>query len=133
MNRITAGCVLAAALVALAGCGSDEEASPTTTTTTTTAESTATPPSGPVTIRITVRGGRPLGGIARPTVDRGERVVLLVRADVSDHVHLHGYNRFADVAPGRPARLRFRATVPGRFEVELEDRRIPIAELTVRA
>jgi hypothetical protein len=55
-----------------------------------------------------------------------------VRADVSDHVHLHGYDIMRDVSPGRPARLRFRATIPGRFEVELEDRRLQIAQLEVR-
>jgi hypothetical protein len=58
-------------------------------------------------------------------------VRLLVRSDVADHVHLHGYDIFRDVAPGAPARLAFRATVPGRFEVELEDRGIQIAELQV--
>jgi hypothetical protein len=55
-----------------------------------------------------------------------------VRADVSDHVHLHGYDVFRDVSPGGPARLRFRATIPGRFEVELEDRKLQIAQIEVR-
>ncbi len=58
--------------------------------------------------------------------------MLVVRADVSDHVHLHGYDLMADVAPGAPARLRFTADVPGRFEVELEDLGVPIADLQVR-
>ena len=145
MNRIKHTSVLAAALVALAGCGSsDDEASPTatdtttteTTTETTTTETTTTettpPPAGPVSITIRVRDGQPVGGIVRATVEQGDRVVLVVGADVSDHVHLHGYDRFADVAPGRPARLRFRATIPGRFEVELEARHLPIADITVR-
>jgi hypothetical protein len=47
-------------------------------------------------------------------------------------VHLHGYDVMVDVAPGKPARLRFKATIPGRFEVELEDRGLHIAELEVR-
>jgi hypothetical protein len=51
---------------------------------------------------------------------------------VSDHVHLHGYDIVRDVAPGRPAVIRFRATTAGRFEVELEDRGLQIAELEVR-
>ena len=37
----------------------------------------------------------------------------------------------SDVAPGAPARIAFRATIPGRFEIELEDRGVQIAELTV--
>jgi hypothetical protein len=83
------------------------------------------------TIRIMIRGGRPVDGIQRARVRQGRRVRLLVRSDVADHVHLHGYDIFRDVAPGAPARLAFRATVPGRFEVELEDRGIQIAELQV--
>jgi hypothetical protein len=81
--------------------------------------------------RITVSGGRPVGGIARPSVDRGDTVLLVVRSDVADEVHLHGYDLAADVAAGGSARIRFEATVPGRFELELEERGVPIAELTV--
>jgi hypothetical protein len=116
----------------------DDQATPPppvteTGTTTTRATTTTTPrPAGPTQIRITVRGGRVIGGLRRVRLDQGERAVLIVRADVSDHVHLHGYNVFRDVSPGRPARLRFRATIPGRFEVELEDRRLQIAQIEVR-
>lgn len=91
------------------------------------------PPPPPVTrINIIVRGGEVLGGVRRVRVVKGRRVVLLVRSDVDDHVHLHGYDRFRDVGPGAPARLRFRATLVGRFEVELEDRSFQIAEIEVR-
>jgi hypothetical protein len=121
----------------LAGCG-DDEATPTTTTETTTTttetttETTTTEPEGPTVVRVRVVGGAPQGGIVRRTIDQGDRVVLVVTADVTDHVHLHGYDLMRDVAPGRPARIPFRATVPGRFEVELEDRSLQIADLTVR-
>jgi hypothetical protein len=37
-----------------------------------------------------------------------------------------------DVAPGSPARLRFRATIPGGFEAELEDAGLQIADITVK-
>jgi hypothetical protein len=117
----------------------DDEATPppppagtTTTRATTTTRPTTTRPAGPTQIRIVVRGGRVIGGLRRARLELGERAVLIVRADVSDHVHLHGYDIMRDVSPGRPARLRFRATIPGRFEVELEDRRLQIAQLEVR-
>jgi len=93
---------------------------------------TAPPPDRVVTIHIRVVGGQPEGGIFRASVRMGRQIVLRVAADVSDHVHLHGYDLMADVAPGAPAEIRFRATVPGRFEIELEDRRIPIGDLEVR-
>ncbi len=118
----------------------DEHAArtPTGTTQTTTvprARATTTQPQprpDAAVIGVTVRHGRVVGGLKRATLERGDRAVLVVRADVSDHVHLHGYDRFADVAPGRPARLRFRATIPGRFEAELEDAGLPILDLEVR-
>jgi hypothetical protein len=130
--------VLALPLVA---CG-DDEATPTTettttttteppTTTTTTTTTTTSPPPGPTVVRVRVVGGVPKGGIVRETVSQGDRVVIVVTSDVSDHVHLHGYDLMRDVAPGQVARIRFRATVPGRFEVELEDRSVQIADITV--
>jgi hypothetical protein len=128
----------------LASCGSDDSESAdattettttsetTTTTTTTTTETTPPPPPGPTEIRIVVANGAPQGGIVREKVEKNDRVVLVVRSDVADHVHLHGYDIMRDVAPGRPARLPFKATIPGRFEVELEDRGVQIADITVQ-
>lgn len=103
----------------------------TTTTTTTTTETAPPPPPGPTEIRIVVVDGAPEGGIVREKVKKNDRVVLIVRADVADHIHLHGYDIMRDVAPGKPARLPFKATIPGRFEVELEDRGVQIADITV--
>lgn len=71
------------------------------------------------------------GDVARVTVELGRQVVLNVTADVADHVHVHGYDLKADVAPGRAAKIGFTADVAGRFEVELEERHQPVAELTV--
>ena len=105
----------------------------TTSPATTTAPTTTEEPPQPQRTRvgIAIRSGRVLGGIRRITVDRNALVELVVISDVSDHVHLHGYDIMRDVAPGAPARLPFRATTPGRFEVELEDRKLQIAEVTV--
>jgi hypothetical protein len=131
-----AGAVAVVVLFVLLRPSDDDEPVTMTTTTTdltrATTTRTAPQPARPATIRITIRGGRVLGGLRRATLERGERVVLIVRADVDDHVHLHGYDIMRDLSPGRPARLRFRATIPGRFEVELEDRRLQIAQLEVR-
>jgi hypothetical protein len=124
----------------LASCGGDDEAVTTTTETTETTTTTEMPPTtvtdptpgeGPTVVTIVVVSGAPEGGIVRETVKKGDRVVLVVRSDVTDHVHLHGYDIMRDVVPGSPARLRFRATIPGRFEVELEDRAVQIADITV--
>ena len=66
------------------------------------------------------------------SVQRDRQVELVVESELTDHVHLHGYDLMADVAPGAPATIRFKATAPGRFEIELEDRGLQIGELEVR-
>jgi len=83
-------------------------------------------------IRIDVVNGQPSRGIVRKAVDREDSIEVVVRSDSADHIHVHGYDLTADVAPGRPARIAFEATIPGRFEVELEDRGVQIADLEVR-
>lgn len=139
--------LLAALAFTLASCGGEDEATPPGTTTETETQTTPPPPPPPpqppqppppvapkpTTVRVAVRGGVPADGVVRASVDRNDRVVLVVTSDVLDHVHVHGYDLLRDVGPGKPARIAFRATIPGRFEIELEDRHVPIAELTVRS
>jgi hypothetical protein len=105
----------------------------TTEATTTEPPSTTTAPPVPdvVTIRVTV-GANGVESVRRFSVRRGREVVLVVTSELADHVHLHGYDLMADVAPGAPGTIRFTADAPGRFEIELEDRGLPIAELEVR-
>lgn len=134
------GCLLAVA----AGCGGEDEATPPSTppetavvTTAPTPTETTAPapepePAQQVTVKIVVNDGRAVGGIVRPRVEQGQRLTLVVTSDVADHVHLHGYDKMVDVGPGRPAKLPFTATIPGRFEVELEDSGVQIAEIEVR-
>jgi hypothetical protein len=110
------------------------ESPPTTTEQVTTEAPPPTTTQGPGTVRINyvIVGGEPKGGIARDSVARGRIVVITVTSDVADHVHVHGYDLMADVAPGKPATIRFTADAPGRFEIELEDTGVQIAELEVR-
>jgi hypothetical protein len=122
----------------LASCGSDDETTTTTeappppVTVTTTITMPPGTPARPTEISIVVVDGAPKGGIVREKVEKNDLVVLVVRSDVADHVHLHGYDVMRDVAPGKPARLPFKATIPGVFEVELEDRGLQIADITVQ-
>jgi hypothetical protein len=45
-------------------------------------------------------------------------VVIVVRSDVADEIHLHGYDIEKEAGPGRPARFRFKANLEGQFELE---------------
>jgi nitrous oxide reductase len=83
-------------------------------------------------LAVTVRDAKPVGGVQHLTVDKGDRVTIAVTSDVEDEVHVHGYDLMQDVAPGEPAEITLAATIAGRFEIELEERGTPIAELEVR-
>lgn len=120
-----------AGAIALAGCGGDSTndavtttettaTAPTTTADTTTTTETQTPPASEAkVIMVNVVKGVPKGGIQRPTVHKGDKVVLVVRTDSGEAVHLHGYNIEKDVVPGQAVRMPFTANIAGRFEVEL--------------
>jgi hypothetical protein len=141
----------AAALgLAAAGCGGDDAASPTTTEkTTTTYPNIIVMPQRPVppgrtvpapprrrtqadVVRIRIKGGKAVGGIVRARVKKGRPVLVVVRSDVADEVHVHGYDVKREITAGGTVRIPFTATIPGVFEVELEERGLQIAELTVR-
>ena len=137
MNKILLVVAATVASIALVGCGSNDSESASTdttttdTTTTTTDTTTTTEAEKPTEVKVVVVNGSPQGGIVRQTVSKDDQVVLVVTSDVADEIHLHGYDKAKDVAAGGTIRLPFKATIPGRFEAELESRGVQIAEITV--
>jgi hypothetical protein len=81
---------------------------------------------------IVIKHGKPVGGIAQLTYNEGEQVRFKVDSDVSDEVHMHGYDIAKDVKAGGSVSFDFPATIEGVFEAELEDRKEQILELTVK-
>jgi copper(I)-binding protein len=102
-----------------------------TSSTTTSTTTTTTKPAGPPVFRITVSGGKPVGGIERIKVNKGDTINLVVKSDVADEIHIHGYDFHKDVAAGGTVRFKFPAKIDGAFEIELEGRKEQIAALTV--
>jgi heme/copper-type cytochrome/quinol oxidase subunit 2 len=88
-------------------------------------------PAPPPVTQIKVEGGTPVGGIKTIEVDKGDQVRFAVSSDVSDHIHVHGYDLMKDVEAGGKASFSFPAKIDGEFEVELEDRGEQIAKLVV--
>lgn len=80
---------------------------------------------------IVIKNGKPVGGIAELTYNKGEQVRFKVDSDVSDEVHMHGYDIMKDVEAGGTVSFDFPASIEGVFEAELEDRKEQILELTV--
>jgi len=80
---------------------------------------------------IVIKHGKPVGGIADLTYNKGEQVRFKVDSDVSDEVHMHGYDIMKDVKAGGSVSFDFPASIEGVFEAELEGRKEQILELTV--
>lgn len=88
-------------------------------------------PERPAPKTITVRDGKPIGGVQRLEFKKGETVRFVVTSDVADEVHIHGYDRKKDVPAGGRASFAFTAKSDGIYEVELEGRAEQIAELRI--
>jgi hypothetical protein len=80
---------------------------------------------------IVVENGKPVGGVRDLTYNKGEQVRFKVDSDVSDEIHVHGYDIMKDVEAGGSVGFDFPASIEGVFEAELEGRKEQIVELTV--
>jgi hypothetical protein len=65
------------------------------------------------------------------TFEQGETVRFRVRHDEPEHVHVHGYDIFRDLEPGKTVTVSFKAEITGIFEIELEDSHQLLASLKV--
>ena len=127
------------AAIVLGSSGGDDEpsttnaqatATPTATATTepgTTPTETPTPTPTPKPEPPLVRPGK----VTKLRFTEGETVRFRVRADTTDHVHVHGYDLMKDVQPGKTIAFSFKAKITGIFEIELEDAGEEIAQLRV--
>ena len=97
---------------------------------------TAVPAAAPNTIQIQIRGSEV--SVIEPEnapglkFKLGTEIVLLIDSDRADELHVHGYDLLEDVGPGIPlSRHSFVANIPGQFEIELENSRLRLANITV--
>src|SRR3954470_6870058 len=82
-------------------------------------------------VQVVVRNGKPVGGVKKINVNKGDRVRFTVNSDVADEIHVHGYDLHEDVQKGGTASFSFPAKIDGVFVVELENRGEQIASLEV--
>jgi heme/copper-type cytochrome/quinol oxidase subunit 2 len=127
------------AVVLLTSGGDDDEAETTSATATPTAtatataapEETATPTPTPTPepeVPVVDAGS---GEVTKLRFKEGDTVRFRVRSDVADEVHVHGYDLMKDVEPGQTVTFSFPASIPGIFEIELENAGEQIAQLRV--
>jgi hypothetical protein len=80
---------------------------------------------------IVIKNGKPVGGITELTFNEGEQIRFKVDSDVSEEIHVHGYDIMKAVAAGGSVSFDFPASIEGVFEAEMEGRGVQIAELTI--
>ena len=135
--------VVAVVVLVAVGGGSDNKANTTTSpATATTAARTSTSATGtatattatptPAVKTIVVRDAKPVGGVQKIEVNKGDQIKFVVKSDTADEIHVHGYDSHKDVPAGGQVAFSFPATIDGQFEVELEEHKEQIAELTVQ-
>ncbi|MGW6278582.1 cupredoxin domain-containing protein [Kribbella sp. NPDC055071] len=109
-----------------AGCSSSVAPSAATTT-----AAPSSVPRADVTINVVVSEGvvTPSGATIAVTV--GQSVAVEAISDVEEEVHVHGYDKELQLAPGKPASVVFIADVKGTFEVETHKSGKLVAKLVV--
>jgi FtsP/CotA-like multicopper oxidase with cupredoxin domain len=81
---------------------------------------------------VVVTDAKPVGGVKTLTWHKGDTIDLTIKSDTADEVHFHGYDVHKDVAKGGSVRFRFKATIEGRFVVELEAHKQEVASVVVQ-
>ena len=80
---------------------------------------------------ITVKKAMPVGGIRKIKLKEGGTLNLTVNSDTADEVHVHATDQHAEVKKGGSIHLTIKPTGTGNSEIELENHRQQLAELTI--
>lgn len=92
----------------------------------------AAPASEVISAEFEIAGDQVRGPSGRITAPLGSTVRITVRGDKADELHVHGYDKAAQLTPGVPATAEFRADIPGVFEIELHHSGAALPSLEVR-
>ena len=107
VGLIVAAIVIAVVAFVIASSGGDDKPS-----------TKAAAPAKPQATKIQIQGKKVVGGPQEIRVKNGDTVEIVVSADASNDLHLHGYNIEKTAKPGQPARFKFKADAEGQFDLE---------------
>lgn len=88
-------------------------------------------PEKPPVPSVEIRNGKPVGGVLEAEFDSGKKIELVITSDAEDELHLHGYDEYIDVGPGRRTRVSVDANIEGIFELESHSTGTLIARISV--
>jgi hypothetical protein len=84
-----------------------------------------------VTVTIDVKSAKPVGGVKKIKLKQGGTLDLTVNSDVADEVHVHATDQHADVKKGGSIHLTIKPSGTGNSEIELEQHKQQLGELTI--
>jgi hypothetical protein len=82
-------------------------------------------------INVSVVAGTVTPATDRIEVSKGQTVRITVRSDVTDVVHVHGYDKSAALMPDKPATVEFVADKDGLYEVEMHVTKLQLLQVAV--
>jgi hypothetical protein len=80
---------------------------------------------------VVVKNAKPVGGIKTLKFNKGGTINFKVQSDTADEIHFHGYDIGKDVEAGGSVTFNVKATIDGKFVVELENHKQQIASVEV--
>jgi hypothetical protein len=82
-------------------------------------------------VTIDVKNAKPVGGVKKINLKQGGTLFLTVNSDTADEIHVHATDQHKDVGKGGTIKLTIKPTGTGNSEIELENHKQQIAELTI--
>jgi hypothetical protein len=82
-------------------------------------------------VAIQVKNAQPVGGVKKIKLKSGGTLGLTVTSDTADEIHVHATDQHEDVKKGGTIHMTIKPTGTGNSEIELENHKQQIAELTI--
>lgn len=127
MNRMRLFALVTAVSLAAAGCGGEAKTSQPSSS----SAPSAAPASDTVEIRVAIKNHKVEPRSSVHKIPLGKTVRLVVTSDKPDEVHVHGYDKEAEVAANGTATIQFKADQSGQFEVETHESNLQLLKLQV--
>ena len=82
-------------------------------------------------VTVDVKNAKPVGGVKKIKLKQGGTLTLTVNSDTADEIHVHATDQHEDVKAGGTVKMTIKPTGTGNSEIELENHKEQIAELTI--
>ena len=82
-------------------------------------------------VTVDVKNAKPVGGVKKIKLKQGGTLTLTVNSDTADEIHVHATDQHEDIKKGGTVTLTIKPTGTGNSEIELENHKEQIAELTI--